>query len=223
MHASVTITARVWMLLRLIGDIAALFAFFLQQTLPELPQTIDDILETLNPALLDSMWLIPCASAAAFPIIGAIAGVFCQKPWALWLYAAYAATGAVVRTYLLFVMKQNEGHGQNRALLLEMLIETLCVLLQLTSCSTAAGMALDFEATKISHLDASSRRSRSREAPRHASSGMRGGRSDPFPSMRHRCPPAEISMVSSNSVAADISGVELDSSFGLPSVRVERL
>ena len=141
-----------WLLVCAVMDVIGLAALFLQLTPDGMPLEggIDAIIDHFSkPMLTELIWFWPLVGAATVPVLALVFGVFCQFPWAYWLWVVYSAVMIAFRVFMTWEMRSLEDTSRNRTLLKDMAILSTCVLLSCSvgNCATAA--AFDIESSRI--------------------------------------------------------------------------
>ena len=130
-------------------DAMSLFALLLQLTPPGLPHSMDELTNGL-PTLVRAVWFVPLAIwAGLFPVgCGVIAGALLRLASALWVYGAALVACIAFRIFLVFEMSRHEGASEQTTIVIDMLVATVCVFVQLGVCDAALRLALDLSVGK---------------------------------------------------------------------------
>lgn len=143
LHKEDTLGRRVRLLLLVVADTAGLAAVFLQLTPQGFPLNGDMLNARLESAIVEEFWFVPlCAMGGLVLLLGGVLGALASVRWALWLYGALAILSSCGRLYLTFEMSMHEGATPTRPLLIDMLVVTVCLFIELAAVQEAASLAL---------------------------------------------------------------------------------
>ena len=149
------LSRRVRLLFFLVLDIIGLAALFLQLSPPGFPLSLAALTSRVDESATREFWFVPVAVAAAIlPLMcGLILGVLAQVSLALWCYAA--GTIAIVggRLLLTFEMSAHDLAVERQALLIDIIVTTMCVFIELHACDSAVQLAVDLQHNRVArHL-----------------------------------------------------------------------
>merc|ERR1712087_206652 len=132
---------RMALLLLVVLDLCALAALFFQLSEAGFPTSIDMLSDSLNSRTLDEFWFIPAAVVSVFPIIGAFGAILLwQHP--LWVYCGYLMGLIGLRLYFLYEAGKREGLDSRDGLLLDMMLLTFSIFLQVFILQSASTLGL---------------------------------------------------------------------------------
>jgi len=132
---------RMAMVLLTLLDLVALVALFLQLSDSGFPKSIEMLADSLNSHSLKEFWFIPFAVACAFPFIGALGAILFWQ-YLLWTYCGYLVGLTGLRLYFLFEAGKREGLDNRDDLLLDMMLLTFGIFLQIYIFQSASTLGL---------------------------------------------------------------------------------
>ena len=139
-----TLWHRVRLVVICVLDACSCVALFFQLTPPGLP-TLDVIMQRLmDPAIMATFWFWPFSAAAAGALVfGGIFGALLQVQGALWLYAFSSLfLGGCGLAIIFEQAKDGDPNGNQRPLLIDMLVTSACVLISLSAFSESVHLAI---------------------------------------------------------------------------------
>ena len=135
---------RVRLLVLQVLDLAGLAALFLQMTPPGLPFSMSELGSRVDESATREFWFVPTLVFAILsPLLcGCVLGVLGQVRWALWAYAAASLVCVGFRLFLTFEMSRHERAVATSPLLVDIIVMSICVVVQSSACESAAVMAI---------------------------------------------------------------------------------
>mmetsp|Transcript_66472 Transcript_66472/g.110534 ORF Transcript_66472/g.110534 Transcript_66472/m.110534 type:complete len:218 (+) Transcript_66472:40-693(+) len=122
-------------------DVVGVIVLLLQLTGGGFPTNIDDLKERWQPELLDEFWFAPLVASTAFPLLG-LAGVALQWQSLLWLYCSFILCSISFRIFFVYEAAHREGLEPRGPLLLDLMLLTFCIFLQVYVFQQASTLAL---------------------------------------------------------------------------------
>ena len=170
---------RVRLLTFLVMDTIGLVLLFLQMTPPGLPLSMNALMARVDALQVDpasvtrELWFYPIAAAiAVLPLaLGFFLGVLLKVRLALWAFAAGTVVVICGRLYLTFEMSAHELAVERQPLLVDMIIMTMSLFVELSSADAALHLAVDLKHNSV----AMSMLPRRRYMPSGTGSGPRRG------------------------------------------------
>jgi len=135
------LSRRVSLMVFAIVDIVGILALLLQVTGDGFPRSLDAFAERWDHSLVSEFWFAPLAVSAAFPLFGVL-GACLLSHRLLWIYCAFIVISLGVRCYFVFEAGRREGLEDRLPLLLDMMLLTFCVFLQIHIFQSASTLAL---------------------------------------------------------------------------------
>ena len=91
--------------------------------------------------MVDEFWFAPLFTSLIFPILGLVGSLLLWR-WPLWLYCTFAFLSIALRTHFLYEAGKLEGLEEQTPLLLDMILLTSCIFLQVYVFQSASMLAL---------------------------------------------------------------------------------
>jgi hypothetical protein len=186
---------RAYLLLYSLLDAILLGALFLQLTPPGLPRSVDALVDRIQTHVRDrgetaaSFWFWPVSVAAAGPLVcGAFLGVLCRSRCALWMYASGALVCVAVRCYFLFEQSRHEHVVETQPLLIDMLVMSIAIFVELSASERATTLALELRRNAVAARYDRSLRRRSGEHTSTRRGRRRGSRAATSPAASEQWP-----------------------------------
>ena len=147
-----TLSRRIHVLVLCLTDAATIAALFLQLTPPGLPLSMGALAARINMSMLNEFWFWPLVAVALVPLLcGGVLGVLLKLRWALWLYTAVALACVAVRLFLAFEMSAHEMSVERTTLLIDTIVLSLAVLIELQAADAAASLAMELRHNAAAH------------------------------------------------------------------------
>uniref|UniRef100_A0A7S0LUI5 Uncharacterized protein n=1 Tax=Coccolithus braarudii TaxID=221442 RepID=A0A7S0LUI5_9EUKA len=132
---------RVMLVVLAVFDTAALVALFLQLGSGGFPQSVEALTHSFDETAFDSFWFIPLSVAAVFPTVGAFGAILLWE-YPLWTFCGYLVAMIGLRLFFLYEAGKREGLDNREELLLDMMLLTFAVFLQVYIFQAASTLGL---------------------------------------------------------------------------------
>uniref|UniRef100_A0A7S0J2A2 Uncharacterized protein n=1 Tax=Calcidiscus leptoporus TaxID=127549 RepID=A0A7S0J2A2_9EUKA len=165
---------RMTVLVLALFDLIAVVALFFQLSSAGFPTTLDMVSDALDSHTLQDFWFIPAAVASAFPIIGALGAILLWQHL-LWTYCGYLVGLISLRLYFLFEAGRREGLDGRDDLLLDMMLLTFGIFLQVYIFQSVSTLGLLVRRLKMQNKFLRSAPPRSRRNPAQPGRRASGG------------------------------------------------
>ena len=133
---------RVSLIVLAVLDMIGVLTMLLQLTGSGFPQSMDEFNARWDDDnLVDEFWFAPLFTSLIFPILGIVGSLLLWR-WPLWLYCTFAFLSIALRTHFLYEAGKLEGLEEQTPLLLDMILLTSCIFLQVYVFQSASMLAL---------------------------------------------------------------------------------
>ena len=131
-------------------DSVGIMLLFLQLTPPGLPLSVDAAAERFRSATLSQeFFFYPMLVAVGIAFGGGVCGAVFARRFLLWLYVAKSAAFMALRCHLLFEMSRYGQTISSTPLLVDMLLATACILVDISGSDAAAKLAIDLAFNEV--------------------------------------------------------------------------
>lgn len=132
---------RIALIVVIVLDMCSLAVLFLQLSDTGFPTTMDMLSDSLNESTPNELWFIPLTVAAIFPLLGLL-GTILLWQYLLLAYCGYIMVLVGIRLYFLYEAGKREGLDNRDDLLLDMMLLTFGIFLQIYAFQSASTLGL---------------------------------------------------------------------------------